>query len=68
MEQGSSRFTARPRVLVVENKRVVAATVGASTAGVAKASLRVPASSAKRLLLVRDDRWVRPMPFDILVE
>jgi hypothetical protein len=56
-------FPGTPRVLVVDDAfRVVASAAGAS------ARVVVPSAADARMVLVRDDLWVRPMPFTITVE
>jgi hypothetical protein len=62
-------FPGAPRVLVTNEKfRVIAATNGAPAEGGVAASLNIPMTSGKRFVLVRDDRWVRPMQFDVSME
>jgi hypothetical protein len=62
----NGEFPGSPRVLVVNEKfRVLAATNGAPVTGGVAASLSIPVASTKRFVLVRDDRWVRPMQFDV---
>jgi hypothetical protein len=58
-------FPGSPRVLVVdENFRVLAGTNGTTNEfGQDQANLVVPATGGKKLILVRDQRWVRPMSF-----
>lgn len=58
-------FPGSPRVLVVdENFRVLAGTNGTTNEfGQDQANLVVPATGGKKMILVRDLRWVRPMSF-----
>jgi hypothetical protein len=58
-------FPGSPRVLIVdENFRVLAGTNGMTNEfGQDQANLVVPATGGKKMILVRDQRWVRPMSF-----
>lgn len=58
-------FPGSPRVLVVDEEfRVLAATTGTTNEfGQDQANLVVPATGGKKMILVRDLRWVRPMSF-----
>jgi hypothetical protein len=60
------QFPGSPSVLVVDQHNdVVASTKGIAGTDVAKADVVVPAGTNARFLLVRDDLWVRPMPFTV---
>ncbi len=61
-------FPGSPRVLVTdENFRVLAATRGTATETGDQASLVVANRPGKKLVLVRDMLWVKPMTFEISV-
>ena len=61
-------FPGSPRVLVTdENFRVLAATRGVATETGDQASLVVANRPGKKLVLVRDMLWVKPMTFEISV-
>lgn len=60
-------FPGTPSALVVsEDRRVLA--VGETSVteeGLALATIRAPRSAGRRFLVVRDERWVRPMAFEV---
>ncbi len=61
-------FPGAPRVLVTdENFRVLAAGRGVATETGAQASVVVPSHTGKKLVLVRDMLWVKPMTFEVNV-
>ena len=61
-------FPGAPRVLVTdENFRVLAATRGVQTELGAQASVVLPSHTGKKLVLVRDMLWVKPMTFEVSV-
>lgn len=60
-------FPGSPRVLVVDDRfRVLAGADGvADPAGGQHASLSLEGAGAPRFVLVRDERWIRPMSFTV---
>ena len=62
----TGEFPGEPLLLVVdESFQVVAKTHAVSDASGDHATLAVPATLGRSFLLVRDDRWVRPMTFEV---
>jgi hypothetical protein len=63
----SGQFPGSPQVIALDDSsRIVAKTVAVATNAGAEASLELPSSAS--LVLVRDDIWVRPMPFTVAAE
>ncbi len=61
-------FPGAPRVIVTdENFRVLAGTRAVSTENGEEASLALNARPGKKLVLVRDMLWVKPMTFTVTV-
>ncbi len=61
-------FPGSPNMLVVDATtfEVLASTNGSTNeAGLAEATLTVPQTEGPKLALIRDERWVRPMEFEL---